>query len=892
MVQELLNRSRRPPVGASLSNGRELRLLRDSDEPRPAQAYVEFDLEAIFDGELFTDFVLLYLLCPPVPGRGPRRRRPAQRLLAGTLAHHRHRARHPRAHPAARRRRRPRSRPSAPDSCATRPTPSCASSSTAGALAPRRLPPAAAAARLPAAVLFVAEDRDALLAPDADADGRGSATPTYFSTARLRRLALRRRGTTHGDLWLAPVARSRRPRPRGRASPSSACPASAASSTPTAADVLAGCPAGQRRSARRGPARCASSQPKGQPRRTVDYRNLGAEELGSVYESLLELVPRHDPVDQTFTLDTARRQRAQDHRLLLHPHRAHRPPPRHRARPAPRRGRDARRDPEAAPARRHRLRPGLRLRALPRRRRPPDRQPPRRRPHRRDRPHPRRRPGRPARRRRPLHLRRRRQPDGRRARQGQPLAGSPRTRPAARLPRRATSRSATRCSAPRPRCSPTASPTPRSRRSTGDDKPTVDCLAQAQRSRSAPGRTTCSTTPASTSATRRSRRRVTERSPTRAAGAAPSPTSPGPPSATRPAGRPRPPAARRVADAWCAAFVWPKTPRQPRRSPRPTLEEHRRRHRRPRPSSTVSRRISRPVPVLPLAPRVPGHLPGPGRRPRRTRATGWTAASPRRRQPAVGAGQAPGAGVLRQPATRASPAPRTPRPRKKLIAALAVTNPALLLGVSHSSAIGGGEPLPAHVSGRYPLTGHGDINTYSVFAEHIRSSSRRTGGAAASSRRPAWPPTQRRRRSSPTRSRRAAGRVLRLRERGEDLRWRSPPLPLRVSTVMTGRVQKALTSRSPSSSPRRRRAAPAVRARGRRGAVAQPEHRHAADVPHPRRRGHHAGRLPTATRSSIQDEVDGGNPWGPRVQRDLFNMANDSGLFRGSEDGASRRRGR
>ena len=45
-------------------------------------------------------------------------------------------------------------------------------------------------------------------------------------------------------------------------------------------------------------------QPKGQPRRLVDFAHLGAEELGSIYESLLELVPRLDPTTHTFTLET------------------------------------------------------------------------------------------------------------------------------------------------------------------------------------------------------------------------------------------------------------------------------------------------------------------------------------------------------------------------------------------------------------------------------------------------------------------------------------------------------------------------------------------------------------------------------------------------------------
>ena len=45
-----------------LTNGTTLRLLRDSTT-LVGSTYVEFDLKAIFDGELFSDFVLLFLTC-------------------------------------------------------------------------------------------------------------------------------------------------------------------------------------------------------------------------------------------------------------------------------------------------------------------------------------------------------------------------------------------------------------------------------------------------------------------------------------------------------------------------------------------------------------------------------------------------------------------------------------------------------------------------------------------------------------------------------------------------------------------------------------------------------------------------------------------------------------
>ena len=60
MLQECLNRTEAHLWGV-LTNGRQVRLLRDSSALATA-SYVEFDLEAIFDGELFSEFVLLYRL--------------------------------------------------------------------------------------------------------------------------------------------------------------------------------------------------------------------------------------------------------------------------------------------------------------------------------------------------------------------------------------------------------------------------------------------------------------------------------------------------------------------------------------------------------------------------------------------------------------------------------------------------------------------------------------------------------------------------------------------------------------------------------------------------------------------------------------------------------------
>jgi hypothetical protein len=61
LVQEFLNRSSEHRW-AFLSNGLRLRILRDNSS-LTRQAYVEFDLEAMMEGEMYADFVMLWLLC-------------------------------------------------------------------------------------------------------------------------------------------------------------------------------------------------------------------------------------------------------------------------------------------------------------------------------------------------------------------------------------------------------------------------------------------------------------------------------------------------------------------------------------------------------------------------------------------------------------------------------------------------------------------------------------------------------------------------------------------------------------------------------------------------------------------------------------------------------------
>ena len=60
LVQEFLNRSP-GHLWAIVSNGLRLRILRDN-QALSRQSFLEFDLEAMFDGEVYSDFVLLWLM--------------------------------------------------------------------------------------------------------------------------------------------------------------------------------------------------------------------------------------------------------------------------------------------------------------------------------------------------------------------------------------------------------------------------------------------------------------------------------------------------------------------------------------------------------------------------------------------------------------------------------------------------------------------------------------------------------------------------------------------------------------------------------------------------------------------------------------------------------------
>jgi hypothetical protein len=295
LVQDLLNRSDAHLWGM-LSNGLKLRLLRDSVS-LVRQAYVEFDLESMMDGQVYSDFVLLWLLCHEsrVEAENPAdcwlERWIAVASEQGTRA-----LDHLRDGVEA-----------AIQALGQGFLQHRANRDLVGRLRSGDLSTQDYYRQLLRMVyrlifLFVAEDRDFLFAPGTPDEAK-TRYREHYSTARLRRLADHRRGSRHVDLW------------RGlrlvfgmlkddRGCPEVGLPAlnSFLWSLEATADLIA---SDITNASLLEAVRALAFSLDAGARRAVDFRNLGPEELGSVYESLLELHPVVNADAGTFALATA-----------------------------------------------------------------------------------------------------------------------------------------------------------------------------------------------------------------------------------------------------------------------------------------------------------------------------------------------------------------------------------------------------------------------------------------------------------------------------------------------------------------------------------------------------------------------------------------------------------
>jgi len=293
MLQEFLNRSPAHLWGI-LANGRHLRILRDSTS-LVGSSYIDIDLEAMFDGELFAEFIVLYRLlhvsryeipdgAAPSACRMERWRAEAidagipflNRLRDGVQDAIAHLGTGFLRHPDNGRLR---------DDLDTD-------------LFKRAL------LRLVYRLLFwfVAEDRDVLHTPGIDEQVKNRYR-RYFSSRRLREVAVRRPGTTHGDLWQA-VRLVLRGLGDENGLPQLGLPGLGGIYDETGTDeILRSLNLSNEHLLAAIKSLARVSDPSTRRYRSVDYRNLGAEELGSIYESLLELVPKWSREERRFLLD-------------------------------------------------------------------------------------------------------------------------------------------------------------------------------------------------------------------------------------------------------------------------------------------------------------------------------------------------------------------------------------------------------------------------------------------------------------------------------------------------------------------------------------------------------------------------------------------------------------
>ncbi|WP_249645126.1 Eco57I restriction-modification methylase domain-containing protein [Nocardia sputi] len=314
MMQDYLNREDNALWGL-LSNGRILRLLRDAST-LSKQSYVEFDLDDIFTNQRYADFRLLFLTAhasrfapqepAPAPASDDAEAAPAtltaescwlekwrttaiddgaralltlqqgvaralQHLGTGFLGHR--------------------------DNSALRDTLAAAPD------ADRDLQRALLRIAYRLIVLFVAEDRDLLHTSTVDPRAR-RIYAEHFSTARLRRMASAHAGTRHTDLWDAHQIVTDALAGEGLAVLGlSGLEASLFSRDALGILIGARLPNHAFLAAIR--ALSQIDDPVTGTPRPVDYRNLDSEELGGMYEGLLAYTPRYDATARTFTLDTA-----------------------------------------------------------------------------------------------------------------------------------------------------------------------------------------------------------------------------------------------------------------------------------------------------------------------------------------------------------------------------------------------------------------------------------------------------------------------------------------------------------------------------------------------------------------------------------------------------------
>lgn len=284
MLQEFLNSSD-DHLWAFLSNGKKLRILRDNVS-LTRQAYIEFDLEGMMDGEQFSDFRLLWLLCHESRVEADRpddcwlEKWSKLALDSGIRVRDQLRTGVEEAinllgtgflqHPA---------------------NDNLRSKIKSGELTRQDYYRQLLRIIYRLLFLFVTEDRDLLLLREAPIEARNIYIQ-FYSTQRWRDLAGIRKGSQHIDLWHAQRLVFE-------------ALGSDVGSTELALPALGSflwyrdavpdihyCTITNRNLL--DAIRALAYAEEGKARRAVDFKNLRSEELGSIYEALLEMHPQVD----------------------------------------------------------------------------------------------------------------------------------------------------------------------------------------------------------------------------------------------------------------------------------------------------------------------------------------------------------------------------------------------------------------------------------------------------------------------------------------------------------------------------------------------------------------------------------------------------------------------
>ncbi|RJR07144.1 restriction endonuclease [Candidatus Parcubacteria bacterium] len=294
LVQEFLNRSKEH-LWAFVSNGLILRILRDNVS-LTRQAYVEFDLQGMMEGQIYSDFALLWLLCHQSRVENEK---PEECFLEKWS-----RTAHEQGTRALEQLRK-----GVEDAITAlgrgfiqhRGNVSLRENLKEGTLSGQDYYRQLLRLVYRLLFLFVAEDRNLLLLPDGNIPAKEIYTK-FYSTARLRTLAGKRKGTKHIDLYRGLKVVMNKLSYKGCQELALPALGSYLWSEDTIMD-LHKCDISN--SELLNAVRHLSYTVDKNTRRAVDYKNLGSEELGSIYESLLELHPRLNTDTGEFSLETA-----------------------------------------------------------------------------------------------------------------------------------------------------------------------------------------------------------------------------------------------------------------------------------------------------------------------------------------------------------------------------------------------------------------------------------------------------------------------------------------------------------------------------------------------------------------------------------------------------------